>query len=188
MGNLRYIFLGLLAVWLAYSFFFRDYTPEPDAGWTTEEVAQPTEGVITTMQEISAGEFRIADDTVIADPADSRIIANYLNGTIDTFTLAEAKMMADADTAGNTAVQDTTQRRRGGSSLMRMAMWGYFGYMMGRNMGGPRAGAYLDSRTYNRVNSTAGQRINNSMQRTTTRKPSGKSGYGTGRSTRSYGG
>lgn len=184
MANLKYILYGVLALWVGYSVFFSSDDSESEQEWVTEEVVTPTEGMITTMQEVSQGEFKIADETVTPNPADSRIIANYMDGTIDTFTLAEAQMLANAD---NTTAQDTTRRSRRGSSLVRMAMWGYFGYMMGRSTG-PRAGAYVDNKTYNKVSNGAGQRMNSTMQRTTTRKPTGKSGYGSGKSTRSYGG
>lgn len=184
MSNVKLVIYGLIGMFVVYSIFFSGSDDSSDQDWVTEEVVTPTTGVITTMQEIEPNEFRITDEQTIDDPANSLIIANYLDNTSDTLTLDQAKAIA-----ANTSSSDTTQTYRRRSSFTSMAMYGFMGYMMGRSMSSPvRSGAYMDQKTYNRVNNNTGTRMNNTAQRTTTRKPSGKSGYGSGGSTRSYGG
>jgi len=76
-------------------------------------------------------------------------------------------------------------------SVIRSAGMGYFGFIMLGRMGGmmPRAGAYTSTNAYNKSSSGAGKQMKSSANRVTrTRPSSGKSGYGAGKSTRSYGG
>lgn len=171
----------VLLILCAFAAFFYSCN-EPEQEMITETVAVPTEGMITTVKETEPDKFLIEDETVVAKPEDSRIIAKYLDNTVDTFTLQQAQLMAAKD--GSTAEGS----RYGG--LLRAASFGLMGYMMGRSMSShrPRPGAYTNPSTYNRVNNTAGARVNQTAKRTTTTRPSGRSGYGGGKSTRSYGG
>lgn len=163
---------------LVFASFFYSCSSGPE--YVEETVSSPTEGLITTVKEVEADLFKIEDEQVVPSPADSRIIANYMDGTRDTLTLQEAQLVDANDQSGT--------RRRGG--IFRAASYGLMGYMMGRSMSSrPSAGAYVDQKTYNRVNNGAGNRIQNSAKRTTVRKPAaGKSGFGGGKSTRSVGG
>ena len=141
---------------------------------------RPTEGLITTVVEVAPEDWKIEDEVVVPDPADSRIIAKYQNGAIDTFTLEQAKLMTD------------NNANRQGMSIAQVAGYGLMGYwLFGRSMGSyrPRSSAYVNQSTYNRVNQNAGQRLNSTARRTTTSRPrTGNSGYGGNRSTRSVGG
>lgn len=178
MSKVKLVIYGLVGVFLLYNVFFSKSDSEED--WVTEEVAVPSEGLITTVQEMDADIFKIEDEVTVPTPEESRIVAKYLDGNIDTFTLDEARLVA-ADSTGS------THHRR--SPIVRAATAGFFGFMMGRSMGAtPSAGAYMDQNTYNRVSNTTGSRINQTATRTTVRRPSGKSGFGSGRSTRSIGG
>lgn len=148
-------------------------------GTVTEEVVVPTEGLITTVKEVELDLFKIEDEQVVKDTADSRIIANYLDHTSDTFTLAEARLIEANDPDG---------RRR---SVVRSAGMGFLGYMFFRNMmgGRPGVGAYTNSAAHSRVANGAGSRMEKSAARATRTRPAGsRKGYGSGRSTRSYGG
>jgi len=172
--KIKYAFYALIALFFGYNFFFgsSDNTAE---NYEYEEVVEPTEGLVTTVKEMETDVFKIEDEEVVPTPAESRIIAKYLDGQIDTFTLEEAKLV-DAESSG----------RRSG--VMRAASYGLFGYMMGRRMGGSsgiRSSAYTDPKTAQRVGNKAGSQINNSAKRTTRVKP-GSGGFG--KSTRSVGG
>lgn len=175
MGQkIKYGLYALVGVWLLYSVFFKSDTPE----MTTEEVAIPTQGLITYVQEVQQDQFKIADEEVIADTASSLIIATYLDETKDTFTLAEVRLMESS--GGGTG-------RRSG--IARAASYGLMGYFMGRSMSrGPSPGAYVDQKTYNKVSNGAGSSMKSTASTRTVTRPSGKSGYGGGRSTRSVGG
>ena len=173
--KIKYILYGLVGIFLAYNIFFGGDDSAENVEY--EEVVEPTEGLITTVKEVEADLFKIEDEEVVPMPADSRIIAKYMDGQIDTFTLDEAKLV-DAENATG---------RSGG--VFRAAAAGLFGYMLGRRMGAGsiRPSAYTDPKTHSRVTSNAGSRLNSTASRTTRVKP-GTGGYGGGRSTRSVGG
>lgn len=147
-------------------------------GSRSEKISVPTQGVITTVREVQKDQFKIEDEQSIADTAQSLIVAKWMDGRVDTFTLSEARILN----------QGGYQRHSGG--IFHTVGMGYFGYMMGRSMASPvQSSAYVDPQTYNRVSNGAGQQIRSSAV-TTTRPSSGRSGFGsrTGSSTRSYGG
>lgn len=144
-----------------------------------EEVEIPTQGLITTVVEIEPEQYKIEDEVPIPDTAQSLIVAKYLDGGIDTFTLAEVRLMQQNGYTGHR------------SGILTAASYGFFGYMIGRSMMGgfrPRASAYTDPNTYNRVNSTTGSSLRSTSQRVSRPSTRGRSGYGSGRSSRSYGG
>lgn len=181
--KIKWILYGLIAaVVLGLNFCGGNNVEE----YTTEEVVTPTQGVVTTVKEVDKDLFKIEDEQAVGTPEESRIIAKYMDSTIDTFSLQEAQLAA-ADTTGN----PNSHRR---SSVFRMASYGFMGYMLGRSMGSyrPNASAYVDQNTYNRVSNNAGQSLNRTASRTTVSRP--KSGFGgsrsgsSTRSTRSYGG
>ena len=151
-----------------------------------EEVVLPTEGLITIVKEVETDLFKIDEEITIPDTAGSLIVANYLDSTADTFTLAEARLMQSNGYTGRSG------------SVMQAASYGLFGYMIARNMGGfgrsaarrPQPGAYTSKKAYDKTTSTAGKSLNRTASRTRTARPStGKSGYGSSsKSTRSFGG
>lgn len=166
----------LFAILLVFASFFYSCNSSPE--YVEETVSTPTEGMVTTVKEVEKDKFKIEDEQVTPKPEDSRIIANYMDGKRDTFTLQEAQLVDSQNGSGSM-----------GGGLMRAASFGLMGYMLGRSMSRrPQAGAYVDQKTYNRVSNGAGNRVQSSAKRTTTSRPSGKSGFGGGKSTRSVGG
>lgn len=148
-------------------------------GTQYEEVEIPTQGLITTVVEIEPEQYKIEDEVPIPDTSQSLIIARYLDGGIDTFTLQEARLYQQNGYSGHR------------SGVFTAASYGFFGYMIGRSMLGgfrPRASAYTDPNTYNRVNSSTGNSIRSTSQRVSRPSSRSRSGYGSGRSSRSYGG
>lgn len=151
------------------------------------------DGLVTTVRETSDGTFKIEDEKPVSQKSASAIIAKYADNTVDTIPLSEAQQIMADSTAQ--AKNDSTSRHHNShyhrrSSLVSVAYYGYMGYMLGRSRSyGPSPGVYMDQRTYQRVNNTTGSRFRNATSRSTTSKPSkSKSGYGSSRSTRSYGG
>lgn len=139
---------------------------------------EPTTGVITTVREVNAGDFKIVSEDPVPRVSDSRIIVQPLDGKIDTFTLQEAKVIA--------AQSDTTSTR---NRAVRRSRLGFFGYMMlGRMTSGSSVsrGAYISDNAYNRTNSTTGNQVRSSARRVG--GASRNSGFGSGRSSRSFGG
>ena len=180
--KIKWIIYGVIAV-VIIGFNFCSNN-EQTQETITEEVVSPTQGLITTVTEVETDQFKIEDEQAVDDISASRIIAKYMDNTVDTFTLDEAKLVADT-TSGN-----SNNYRR--SSVVRMASYGLMGYFFGRSMGSfrPNRSAYVDQSTYNRVTNNAGQSLQRTANRRTVSRPSsGKSGYGgSSRSTRSYGG
>lgn len=157
-----------------------------------EQVAD--KGIVTTVREVSEGEFKIEDEQMVEQKSASAIIAKYADNTTDTIPLSEVERMMNDSTMAQ-ASQDTTHRRHHyyhrRSSMFGVVSYGLMGYMLGRSMGSfrPRPSAYMNQSTYQRVTSTTGTRFRNATTRSTSSRPSkGKSGYGGSRSTRSYGG
>jgi len=139
---------------------------------TTEEILSPTQGIITKVKEVEEELFKITDEEIVNKKEDSRIIASYLDGKIDTFTLEEAKLV-DAD----------NPRRRGVNGVL---LGGMMGYMMGRNMNQPLSrSAYANDGAYNKSN-TANSKLRSTATRRTVSKA--KTGFGSSKSTKSSGG
>lgn len=148
-----------------------------------------TEGVETELTEVAPDEWRIADERVVADSSDSRVIARGLDGIADTFALAELR--TDPSTAAPPSDTTDQRRYRRRSFFSPILLYGLFGNRLGGYRTGvtPRPAAYVNRRAYDRVQSTAGTRLNRTARRTTVTRPSsGRSGYGSGRSGRSFGG
>ena len=146
------------------------------------------QGIVTELREVSAGEWRIADERVVDDSTQSRVIATRLDGATDTFTLDQIGR------DGAVAAADSTSGRgyRRGSFFTPILFYGLFGSRFGRSYGfagaGPRPGAYVNRGTYNRVQSTAGNQLRTARPGGSARPSSSRTGYGSGRSTRSFGG
>jgi len=143
-----------------------------------EEVELPTMGLITVLEEVEPEKFLIEDEITIPDTSGSLIIANYMTGESDTFSVASVRLLQEMG-------YDINQ-----SSVLRAASFGLMGYFMGRRMGAfsPSAGAYTSPDKFNKVNNSAGTRMRSSAVKTS--RPVGKSGFGSGssKSTRSVGG
>lgn len=155
-------------------------------GGGNEEVELPTKGLITTVKEVEPEQFKIEDEVTIEDTSASLIVAKYLDGKIDTFTLQEARL-----------VQQHGSSYGHGSMVgpvIMAASAGYLGYMMGRRMsaGAPPAGAYTNPQTHSRIVNSTGS----TLKSTSARVSRPRSGFGggssarrsTGGSTRGFGG
>lgn len=132
--------------------------------------SEPTEGVITTVEEVSPDEYKIASEEVVPNPVDSRIVINKLDGSSESYTLEEAKQ-----------IQQTEPESSRAYSPFRSAMLGYWGFLMLNRIGSrPPASAYTSNRAYQQATTSTGSRLS-----TTSRA---RSGFGGGKSTRSFGG
>lgn len=149
--------------------------------YVTEEVVEYHKGLITELQEVEEGQFKIIDEQLTENPDSSWVYAHNLDGTTDTLSLAHVKLI-DSVTQG-----DTTSRH---GSLNRTLRSGFFGYMLGRSLGSPTsASAYANPGVHSRVAQTTGNAFTSSSTVSTRRVPvSGRSGFGGGKSTRSFGG
>jgi hypothetical protein len=149
--------------------------------YVTEEIVQYHRGLITELQEVEEGRFTIIDEHLADNPEESFVVAHNLDGSTDTLSLEHVKLI-------DTVYQSDTTSRAG--SMNRTLRSGLFGYMLGRSLGSPTsASAYANPGVHNRVAQTTGNAFTSSTTRTTRTVPvSGRSGFGGGTSTRSYGG
>lgn len=146
------------------------------------QIVDYTQGLITELEEVEKDLFKITDENVAPTKEDSRIIATYLDGAIDTFTLDEVTL-TDAEDPNS----ENYGRRSGMSSVL---MGGMMGYFMGRSLSSPtNRNSYKNTAAYNKANTTTSSALKSTAKTTTTRRPaSGSSGHGSGKSTRSHGG
>ncbi len=172
--NFRWIIYGALALYLLYNFFGRSSSSGND--YIEETLEEPTQGIVCHLLEQEKDLFKITDEELIDRREDSRIYATYLDGKIDTFTIDEV------------TISDASNPQR---SMMRSVMMGgMIGYMMGRPMSaGVSRGSYANQGAYNKSNAGTSN-LRSSARRTTVRKPvsKSKSGFGSSKSSRSYGG
>ena len=172
---LKYGIYGLIAVIVIYNFFSPDSSPEAKQDYVEETLQDPTQGIIAHIKEQEENLFRITDEELIDNRDDSRIIATYMNETVDTFTIDEIQLME----------ADDPKR----STLRTIAMAGMIGYMVGRPMNsGVARSAYADDRTFNKSNTSGRSQLSSTSRTKTVRKPVSKSGFGSRKSAKSYGG
>ncbi len=167
------IVIGALA-FSSVSLIFSSCSSEPE--YTEETKYELTQGLITEVEEVEKELFKITNETSVDKVEDSRIIAAYLDGQRDTFTLEEAKLV-DADNP------------RRSNSMRGVLMGGMMGYYMGRSLSSPiNKGAYKTPSAYQKATKTTST-IKQTAKRTTVRRPVNSSkGFGGGKSTRSFGG
>lgn len=180
--NKWYILL-VAGLFIYVNFFNKEETPQEEV--IVEEKVEPTSGVVTTVKEIKTDNYKIVDEQVVPTKADSRIIAQHIDGQIDTFTMDQVMLVESSDTT-------KTHRRRHGSFFRGLVYGGMMGYVFGgRSWGTPlRRGSYANDRAYQQSNTAGRQRMRSTANVKTSRRStsSRRTGYGSGRSTRSYGG
>jgi len=156
--------------------------------YKTIKKTNPTQGVITEVKEMEPNKFLITNETLVPKNEDSRLIAEYMDGTRDTMTMAEAQMVDE----------EKPERRRGMGGIFFLGMWGNMG---GRSAaaasgvargGGINSSAYASKAAYQKSAKTSSQ-IRSSATKSTRPGSSSSSskkssGFGSSKSSRSYGG
>lgn len=151
--------------------------------WEEVTVVEPTQGVVTTLEETQSGEFVIADEQTVPHKDSSRVIIKRLDGTVENLTLAQARgLVQPQDTTAQHTNSHTSVVHHHGGGMGHVLWWGAMGYMMGRSFGSPvQSNVYrngvANTSTMNSLRSTA-------VSRSVMRPVSGKSGFfkGSGRS------
>lgn len=170
LSYLKYGFYGIVAC----VFLYKVFGPSSGGDYIEETLEDPTQGIIAHIQEVDENLFKITDEQLIDQRIDSRIIATYQNNSIDTFTLEQISLT------------EANDPRR--SILRSVAMAGMFGYMMGRPMSsGITRSAYANDNSFNKSNTSGRNQLSSTSKRSVVRKPVNK-GFGSGKSTKSYGG
>jgi len=144
--------------------------------YVEETVEDPTQGIIAEIEEVKTDIFKINNEEIIEKREDSRIIATFMSGKIDTFTLDEISLKEYNDPV---------------RSGVRTAVYGgLMGYMLGRRMSSPLTrSSYKTDKAYAGSNTTKKSALRSTASKRIVRTPkASKSGYGSRKSTRSYGG
>lgn len=182
-SKIKWVLYGLIAIWVLSTLYNR--SNNSNSGAVTIEKKAVEEGLITTLREVETDVFKIENEEVVAKKEDSRLITNYMDGTIDTFTLQEVALI-------DTTVTDRSNPRYRNRMMHSVVMGGAMGYLMGRSMSSPlMRSSYSSQSAYNKSSTQTRTRMTNSAaRRSVSKKPSksGRSGFGSGKSTRSYGG
>lgn len=168
---IRVGFYVLIGGFLLFRFFGGSSSSGED--YVEQTVEDPTQGIIAKIKEVETDLFKITDEELIDERENSLIIATFLDSSVDTFTLDEVRL------------EEANNPKR--SMLRSVAMAGMLGYMMGRPMSsGISRSAYADDRTFNKSNSSGKSQLKSTASRRTVKTPS--KGFGSGKSTKSYGG
>lgn len=171
LAFIKYGFYAIIAIFLLTRFFGGG---SEGADYVEETLEDPTQGIVAHIQEVEKDLFKITDEKLIDKKEDSQIIATFMDSHVDTFSLEEIKL-----TEAN-----NPQR----SMLRSVAMAGMLGYMMGRPMGsGLSRSAYADDKSFNKSNTSGKNQLRSTASRKVVKTPA-KKGYGSSKSTRSYGG
>jgi len=169
---IKYIFYGIIGLFVVYNVFAGD---DSEQDYIEETLEEPTQGIRVELQETEQDLFKITDEEILENREDSRIIASYLDNTVDTFTIDEVTLMS----------QDNPR----GSMLRTVAYAGMFGYMMGRPMSsGVARSAYASDKAFNKSSNAGTSQMRSTARKSTVRKPTASKRYGGGKSTKSYGG
>ncbi|MGB1216677.1 MAG: hypothetical protein ACPG5P_02305 [Saprospiraceae bacterium] len=179
---------------------------------TPEAEPTMTKGVITKVEEVEKDSFKITDETLIENVDDSRVITSYMDGTVDTFTLAQIRATnagenIHSDSGSSHSNSTTHHHHHHRSGISSMVSYGLMGYFLGRSMSSsPNPGVYKNTAAYNKsttsgntMRSTAtgtrssarpSNRTSTSKPASSTRtvKPSSTTRTKSTPSTRSYGG
>lgn len=182
--KLKWVFYACIVGYLLYTCASEPSTSSEETTYEQVEIAEATEGVVTSVKEVQAEVYKITDEEIVPTVEESRIIASNLNGTIDTFTLDEVRLV-------DTTVTDRNDGYYRNRLLRSVVIGGVMGYMMGRTMGSPLSrGSYASDNSYNKSSTATRSRMASTARTRTVSRPtkSTKSGFGSSRSTRSYGG
>ncbi len=168
----KLIIYGIIGIFVVFNIFTND---DSDSDYIEETLEEPTQGIIVELEETEQDLFKITNEELIAQRDQSQIIATFLDGSIDTFSIDEVRL------------SEANDPRR---SLLRTAAYaGMFGYMMGRPMSSGVARSAYASDAAHQKSSSSRNTLRSSARKTTVRKPASASkGYGSGKSSKSYGG
>lgn len=172
----KMVFAGLISTGLILQSCGGDGSPKIKDS-TEKTVYESTKGVITEVEEIEPGnEYKIIDEKIIDEKEKSIAIVHTLEGTTDTLSLRKIK---DDDT-GN-------YRHSGLRSILFYSLAATY---FNRNMGAskPNASNYKTTSAFDKSNSLKNDLKSSATSRRVRVPGSSSTGYGTGKSFRSFGG
>ena len=143
-----------------------------------------TKGVQTFIKEVDWGEFKITDEKVVGE-GESKAIVTYLDGRVDTLSLAEARKIVDTpiDSTATPQRQGTSSYGHHHAGLGSALLYGSMGYMLGRSFSQPVSpGVYASPQVFNRSTQHSSVVKNSRVSRPTNSSRGFFRGGGSGRS------
>jgi hypothetical protein len=145
---------------------------------TTKNITESTKGVVTTIKEVTPGEYKIDEERVIDNKDGSYVTVEKLDGSKDSTSLQSLK--------------DPERSRSffGTYMVSRLLMGSLAGTYFNRNMSSVSVDPanYSNKQAYNNSQKLKGNMANTARTRPVSVPSSGSKGYGASRSFRSFGG
>jgi hypothetical protein len=145
---------------------------------TTQDITESTKGVVTTIKEVTPGEYKIDDEKVIENKDGSYVTVENLDGSKDSTSLQ--------------SLRDPSHSRSffGTYAISSLLMGSLAGTYFNRNMSSVSVNPsnYSNSQAYNNSQKLKGNMVNTARTRPVSAPSSRSKGYGTSRSFRSFGG
>jgi len=142
-----------------------------------ETIYESTKGVVTEVEEVEPGEdYKIIDERIIDDKEKSIAIVHTLQGTVDTLSLHKIK-------------EDTSSSYRH-SGLRGILYYSLAASYFNRNLGNvtPNASNYKSPAAYNKATALQSDLKSTATSRRVRVPGASSTGYGKGKSFRSFGG
>ncbi len=141
-------------------------------------VYESTKGVVTEVEEVEPGnEYKIIDERIIDEKEKSIAIVHTLEGTTDTLSLKKIE-----------SEKNSSEYRHSG--LRAILLYSLAGSYFRRNLGNvtPDSRYYKDAAAYNKSTGLKNNLQSSAKTRTVKVPKASSTGYGSGRSFRSFGG
>jgi hypothetical protein len=141
-------------------------------------IYESTKGVITEVEEIEPGnDYRVLDERIIDDKSKSVAIVHALDGSIDTLSITKIA----SENRTNTGMH---------SGLRPILFYTLAASLFRNNLGSvtPDSRYYKNQSTFNKSTSLKSDLQNTASRRTVRTPKASSSGYGKGKSFRSFGG
>lgn len=173
----NFIYLTIASGILALQSCGGDGSPRIKDGETVT-VLESSKGTVTEVEEVEPGDdFKIIDEKIIDEKAQSTAIVHYLDGKIDTVSLQKLKT---EEASGNHT----------NAALKGVLMYSLASSFFNRNLSNtkPNAGFYKNADAYNKSAGLKGDLEKTATSRRVTSPGKSSKGYGAGKSFRSHGG
>lgn len=169
LSYIKYAIYGIIGLFVIFNIF----SDSDGEDYIEQTIEDPTQGIRVELKEMEQDLYKITDEEILEKREDSQIIVAFMDNTVDTFSIEEVTL------------EEANDPRR--SVFRSVAMAGMFGYMMGRPMSsGVSRSAYANQASYNKSSTSGTSQLRSTASKRTVKTPS--KGFGSGKSTRSYGG
>ncbi|WP_340198899.1 hypothetical protein [Ascidiimonas sp. W6] len=169
---------GLFSSMLVLNSCFSDNGEPRIKEYDEKTVYESTKGIITEVEEIEPGnDYRVLDEKIIDDKSKSIAIVHALDGSIDTLSIAKIE-------------SDKQESNRHHSALRPILYYTLASSLFRNNLGSvaPNSKYYKTQSAFNKSTGLKNDLQSTATRRTVRTPKASSSGYGKGKSFRSFGG